>query len=105
MKKNSIEEYDSEDEDEKEEEITSHRTLLEFLQGRIRLSNLPKDKRPKEKIKIHSKIPANDVGWSVLDVDISKDNRFVTYSTWKNYVPLIPMTNPKKRTEILLTGI
>jgi WD40 repeat protein len=103
--KNSVEEYDSSGDEEEKEDISTHRTLLEFLQGRIRMSNVKKDKRPKERIKIHSKIPANDVGWSVLDVDISKDNKYVTYSTWKNYVPLIQMENPSKRTEIELTGL
>eukprot|EP00993_Chasmostoma_nieuportense_P006937 NODE_760_length_1890_cov_25.587067_g707_i0.p1 GENE.NODE_760_length_1890_cov_25.587067_g707_i0~~NODE_760_length_1890_cov_25.587067_g707_i0.p1 ORF type:complete len:580 (-),score=147.56 NODE_760_length_1890_cov_25.587067_g707_i0:116-1855(-) len=39
-------------------------------------------------------IAAKDVGWSVLDVDFSRDQHFVVYSSWSNYLHLCNVHGP-----------
>lgn len=39
--------------------------------------------------KLYRQIEARDVGWSIVDVDFSRDSRFVIYSSWSHAVHLI----------------
>ena len=47
-------------------------------------------------LQLFKRVEARDVGWSVIDVDISHSQRFVIYSSWSDCIQLvnIPLTSP-----------
>jgi len=59
-------------------------------------SNSSMDKNNRERIKIKKECIGMNIGYSLLDIDISNNNENIIYSTWSNSIYLYSILNEKQ---------